>query len=163
VSSPKGGARRSNGRSRTVVQFPAEPRVQIWSPPEKDAANGMALPPRGPCHLVHPCALGSPQHCNHLVLPSVVGRLRSPVPRARRCGPEDCRVLGPGRDGPGAPGRFRDGAAHPLRARSARRVGAGRTSSTLRDARIMWSSSSFHPLATRIATKPSRPTLRGCA
>src|SRR6516162_9472597 len=28
----------------------------------------MALPPRGPCHLIHSCALGSPQHGNHRVL-----------------------------------------------------------------------------------------------
>ena len=34
----------------------------------EDAANRMALPPGGPCHLIHSCALGSPQHGNHLVL-----------------------------------------------------------------------------------------------
>jgi transposase len=34
----------------------------------EDAANRVALPPRDACHLIHGCALGSPQHCNHLVL-----------------------------------------------------------------------------------------------
>src|SRR6516165_3840779 len=44
-----------------------EPELLLQGAGE-DAANRMALPPGGPCHLIHGCALGSPQHCKHLVL-----------------------------------------------------------------------------------------------